>query len=171
MKIIITGKINSGKSTVLNKALEKLKSFDISGYFTFPVLENNERAGFYIESFNGKKEIFAHINFHIDYRFKQYGVKLKVFEDLCVPILKDSLRSDILVIDELGIMETESEKFIRKLVLAVKKHHRLIFVIQERALDFWLKQLGAENFTETVYVAHENRDGLPELIYNKIVRS
>ncbi|HLE08920.1 MAG TPA: nucleoside-triphosphatase, partial [Thermodesulfobacteriota bacterium] len=55
--ILLTGRPRVGKSTLIRKVVERLKEFgykNIGGFYTLEVRKEGERAGFSINTLNGK---------------------------------------------------------------------------------------------------------------------
>ena len=51
--LLITGTPGIGKTTVIRRAADKLKSERIRGFYTEEIREDGERCGFRLVSFNG----------------------------------------------------------------------------------------------------------------------
>jgi len=114
MKVLITGKPRVGKTTLLRRIYEELsgKSFNIRGFYTGEIREENKRVGFFIENFRGKRKIFAHRKIKSEFRVGKYGVDIEALEDIGVPEIEEAIKEkNLLMIDEIGKMELFSRKF------------------------------------------------------------
>lgn len=115
MKIFLTGKPGIGKTTVLKKIVSLLKE-RATGFWTEEIRDplSNKRSGFKVVTTEGKTAILASKSFNSSLRVGSYGVNIKDFEDIVIPVLENALRQGekIIIIDEIGKMELFSEKFI-----------------------------------------------------------
>ncbi|MGB9823550.1 MAG: nucleoside-triphosphatase [Candidatus Hydrothermia bacterium] len=116
MIIAVKGEPGSGKTTICKLTAEKLakSGLKICGFITQEVRnEKNEREGFEIYSFCGKKTIFSSVNLNTPYRVGRYRVDIRAFEEIAIPNLEDAVlkKCNVLIIDEIGKMEMISEKF------------------------------------------------------------
>ena len=80
MKIVISGEMHAGKSTVIDQIRKKYSNCVIGGFLTCPVIENKQKKGYCIESLEGVQEIFAHVDFDEQLTFGPMGVRLDVFK-------------------------------------------------------------------------------------------
>ncbi|MCS7093750.1 MAG: NTPase [Candidatus Aenigmarchaeota archaeon] len=114
MKIFITGRPGSGKSTTLYKIVKNLKEkFKVGGIFTPEVRDGMKRIGFEVfDIFTGRRQIFASVNFKSRLKVGKYFVDLEKFEEIAIPALEFAFEScDVVAIDEIGKMEFLSENF------------------------------------------------------------
>lgn len=113
MKILITGKPGSGKTTLLRRIYEGIKeNFKVRGFFTGEIREKGERAGFFIENFEGKRKIFAYKGLDSPFKVSKYGVDINALLEIGIPeILKALEENSLLMIDEIGKMELLSRDF------------------------------------------------------------
>ncbi|KAM5163505.1 cancer-related nucleoside-triphosphatase isoform 1-T1 [Mantella aurantiaca] len=123
--VFLTGSPGIGKTTLIHKASEALKSSGtpIEGFYTEEVRQGGRRIGFDVITLSGKCGVLARIGTsHSDgkreYRVGQYVVDISSFENLVLPILDCMLKVGnreqkyVCVIDEIGKMEHFSHKFI-----------------------------------------------------------
>ncbi|MEM2969725.1 MAG: nucleoside-triphosphatase, partial [Candidatus Bathyarchaeia archaeon] len=104
-----TGPPASGKSTLIRTVIQG-KSF--GGIITPEIKRNGERWGFKVVDLRTEKEAtFASVEIKPAVVSK-YGLDLEAFEKIALPAIEWAmLNSDIVVIDEIGLMECKSEKF------------------------------------------------------------
>jgi len=164
MRIIITGEIQVGKSRILDRIRKQYHPTSISGFLSCPIIKNKINAGYYLQSLNGKREIFAHVDFDKRNQFGPFGVKLEVFNTFAVRILEQATEAKLIIMDELGIMEKNAVRFVEQIVDIFQKPKNIIAVIQQRALNFWIARIGQDNIDLSFTVTEENRDILPEKI-------
>lgn len=138
MVIMITGEKNIGKTTIMRKIYDVYYE-NVSGFCTKEFFENEIRQGFFIseletETVPCKENIIA----KMDGDFKPI-VYPDIFDEFGVNIAKKCLNSakSIIIIDEIGVFESKSEKFVKildeilssdKIVIAVLKKRQHIFL-------------------------------------------
>uniref|UniRef100_A0A8C5RND5 Nucleoside-triphosphatase, cancer-related n=1 Tax=Laticauda laticaudata TaxID=8630 RepID=A0A8C5RND5_LATLA len=117
--------VGIGKTTLIRKAAEILKSsgFPIDGFYTEEVRERGQRTGFDVVTLNGRRGILSrvgssHSAARHEYRVGQYVVDLASFEQLALPLLRNtdfdsSSVKKVCIIDEVGKMELFSQTFIQ----------------------------------------------------------
>jgi nucleoside-triphosphatase THEP1 len=168
MRIVITGEIQSGKSTVLNKVRKEIPSANCQGLLTLPIIENKVIQGFYLKSLDGSTETFAHVDFDKFHSFGMFGLHLDVFDDFGCNVLHHAMESDYIILDELGVMEQNADAFVKEVVEIFQEKKNVLAVIQQRALDFWRSKIG-EDFIDMIFtVTLENRNTLHEKILNHL---
>ena len=93
MKILITGKPRSGKSTLINRLIHWLqeRSVQIGGIQT-PELREGRRVGFEIIDLSSKaRGILSHVNIKSIVKVSKYGVNLHAIREIGVPALLTAL--------------------------------------------------------------------------------
>ncbi|KAM8954119.1 cancer-related nucleoside-triphosphatase isoform 4-T4 [Pelodytes ibericus] len=117
--VFITGPPGVGKTTLIQKASEILKSAGISidGFYTEEVRQEGRRIGFDIVTLSGNRGTLSRIgsDSHTnrrEYRVGQYVVDIVSFEHLALPALSKVRHKTVCIIDEIGKMELFSESFI-----------------------------------------------------------
>ncbi|KAM8954118.1 cancer-related nucleoside-triphosphatase isoform 3-T3 [Pelodytes ibericus] len=122
--VFITGPPGVGKTTLIQKASEILKSAGISidGFYTEEVRQEGRRIGFDIVTLSGNRGTLSRIgsDSHTnrrEYRVGQYVVDIVSFEHLALPALSKRDKAGgkgkrVCIIDEIGKMELFSESFI-----------------------------------------------------------
>jgi len=109
--LLITGLPGVGKTTLIKKLSETLKSFQPVGFYTEEIREGGERKGFELISLEGKRGLLSHKEIRSPCKVGQYKVDIKGFEDFLgsVPFSNPSTR--LIIIDEIGKMECLSLRF------------------------------------------------------------
>ncbi len=115
MKILVTGEPGIGKTTLVKKLIRVLGERAM-GFWTEEVRDpsTKKRIGFKVVSTEGRSSFFASKTFTSKHLVGSYGVNVKRFEEVALPILEKALkeRDKLIVIDELGKMEFFSKTFV-----------------------------------------------------------
>ncbi|NVM52567.1 MAG: NTPase [Candidatus Helarchaeota archaeon] len=116
LNILIRGKPQSGKSTLIQKLVELLRQMGktIGGISTPELREGRSRVGFEIvDMMTGERGILSHIDQKEGPRISRYRVNLKDLNDIGVRGIKQALEknADLIIIDEIGKMELFSKEF------------------------------------------------------------
>ncbi|MGH4117280.1 nucleoside-triphosphatase [Clostridium sp.] len=165
--IFLTGEIHIGKSTAINKFLEKYKqkTISISGFKTKPLYENEFLKGYYIESqiqsmFCNASENLVGINKILGKGKSCYGIP-KVFDEKGVEILLESIKmsNSIILMDELGFFENDALKFQSQVHRTLDSPHRVMGVLKEKTNDF-LRSVASRKDVKVIRVTLENRDSI-----------
>ena len=166
--IFITGAIHIGKSTILNKVIDSLPNLKIGGFRTLPLYEDNKKKGFTFKSLEGTREIFAHVDFNSENHFDIYQFDYQVFDKIGVVSLKKALaKSDLILMDEIGMMERQAEKFKTMIIRCLNSSKIILGAFQERALWF-TEFLRDRDDTKVFIITAMNRDMISEQIIELI---
>jgi nucleoside-triphosphatase len=113
MKLFITGRPGSGKTTIIKEILKHLRKFTVCGFYTEEIREGGERKGFKIRTLITEKEaLLAHVDFDKKFSVGKYGVDIDGFEKVISEEFKRGTPPSLYIIDEVGPMECLSKKFI-----------------------------------------------------------
>ena len=113
--LLITGLPGVGKTVLIKKLSEALKSFDPVGFYTEEIREGGERKGFELISLDGKKGLLSHKDLRSPNTVGRYKVDIKSFEDFLDSISFFNSLTRLIIIDEIGKMECLSNQFKRLL--------------------------------------------------------
>ena len=162
-KILVTGKPEIGKTTVIRKVADGLqkKGIKVLGFYTQEIRENNKRVGFKIIGLDGSCGILAHVNFKSNYRVGRYFVKLDALEE-CIRNINKIADAQVLIIDEIGKMELFSWKFKEFINKIFSEDRIIIATVGEK----FVKKF-REN-AEVIRVTSDNRDSVPEIITHRL---
>lgn len=166
--ILLTGEINVGKSTIINKMIAKHFSDSvIAGFKTLPFYEQDEVKGYYIEDQCkiGVKPMVDNIVGKIfEKEHRCYGIT-DTFENKGVKILDHALNTkvDIILLDELGFFENNSENFKKRIIEVFKSHTRVIGVLKKKDTEF-LNSIKSREDILVIEVTKGNRDNIEAII-------
>ena len=162
--IFVTGGLKTGKSTVIQKVLTEMDYLKIGGFRTMPIMENNSRSGFSLNSFDGQSFVFAHTNLTSKLKFDIYRYDASVFENNGVSILERALKdSELIVMDEIGVMEKETIRFRESVLHCLDAPIPVLGAFQKRAAWFY-EILKERKDTKIFFVDEGNRDKIHEEI-------
>lgn len=165
VKIGITGLPQTGKTTTLTKVIRMLESDEkiVGGMITKAIIENHKRVGFKIMDWITKEEgVLAHIDNESKFRVGSYGVDLDVLESIGVnAINKASDEADVIVIDEVGKMEIESDNFIQAVRRALETDKPMIITLHKKSRNPLLQDIRRRDDVRILEVTSINRDLLP----------
>ena len=162
-KIVLSGGIGSGKSTVVRAAMQLLGWKQPSGFFTH--WDGAERGAqrLYFETWSGERHLMAR-RMPAAADAMPYELDRANFVRLAVTSLAEATAARPVVIDELGLIELDAAGFPEAVARLFRGGAPVLAVIQQRALDRWLEAIGRARVTRRVDVTPANRDALPAQI-------
>lgn len=173
MKIFLTGKPGIGKTTVVKKLVNLLKD-KATGFWTeeFRDPKTDKRKGFKVITTEGKISILADKNLNSPFKVGSYGVNIKDFEVLVIPLLEKAIKqkNKIIIIDEIGKMELFSEKFIdsvKKIVFS--DDYNIIATIPVKDIHPLVGLIRKMKEGNLIEITAENRDRITDYIYNLLI--
>jgi nucleoside-triphosphatase len=157
--LLITGLPGVGKTTLIKRLSETLKSFRPVGFYTEERREEGERKGFELVSLEGKRGLLSHKEIKSPYRVGQYKVDIKGFEDFLDSITFFDPATRLIIIDEIGKMECLSLRFqkILKEILNSEKWVIATIALKGSGLIAEVKERKGVQLFE---ITKKNRDSL-----------
>ena len=145
LKLALTGKPKSGKTTTVLMLVDSLKKngIKVGGFYTVEVKKNDRRLGFEIvDILTGKRGVLAGIDQESKIKVGKYGVNVGDLEGIGVRALEHGFENcQVLIVDEVGPMELKSELF-RKVVRKVLNSDKLtIFTVHYRSSDDLVREV------------------------------
>lgn len=132
MNIFITGNPRCGKSTLVQKILEKIFDKKVSGIITPEIRIRGERQGFkIIDLASRQEEVLASLNIERGPGVSRYKVNVQGIDRVIDKFLESYGDSDYVVIDEIGMMEFYSQKF-RETIRAVLDSNKKVLATLSR---------------------------------------
>ncbi|OFX39827.1 MAG: hypothetical protein A2X08_02915 [Bacteroidetes bacterium GWA2_32_17] len=169
---IITGKIDSGKTTFIKNLIENLKEkkIKVGGIYSQKIFENNERIGYDLFDINtNKSEIFLRKNINGNYnKIGIFSIFPKALE-LRIESLKpeNNTENKIVIIDEIGNLEFSDKAWAKSLEELIKfQKNNILIVVREALTEKVIKKWNLQNYT--VFNLHEAEN---KIIENVIIET
>ena len=162
-KTLITGKPGVGKTTLVQKIIERMRSVKMAGFCTAEIRYMGSRLGFDLQNLNGERRTLAHVEIDSRNRVGRYGVNTNGFEEFLEAL--DLLNPDVelIVIDEIGKMELFSKRF-RSLVCDALNSDKQVLASISLKGDEFIREIKQRLDIHLLDVTHGNRDRLLEAI-------
>jgi len=165
--ILITGLPSVGKTTLIRKLAEALKSFHPVGFYTEEIREGGGRKGFELISLEGKRGLLSHKQIESPYRVGQYRVDVKGFEDFLGSISFLNALTHFIIIDEIGKMECFSNQFKKLLEEILDSEKWVIATIALRGSGP-IEKMKKRKDIRLFEITRKSRDALFSKILNEV---
>jgi nucleoside-triphosphatase len=169
--LILTGAPGVGKTTLLTKIVDTLKTKGISvgGMISREVREGNVRVGFEIlDIASCRHGWLAQVNGQSGPQVGKYRVNLDDLNAIGTSAITQALeKCSVIAIDEIGPMELHSEKFKQVIVQALGSKKLLLVVVHGKANDPLVTQVKRRVDAEIFNITFSNRESLPEQLVQK----
>ena len=110
--LLIVGRPGVGKTTLMKRLVQSLRSSPIDGFITEELREQEQRMGFWLSPLDGRQVLLAHRRMESGVRVGPYRVNVSVLEDTAVSVIRRGIQhAFVLFLDELGRMELCSKAF------------------------------------------------------------
>ncbi|HEV8595053.1 MAG TPA: NTPase [Thermoplasmata archaeon] len=165
LKIGITGLPGAGKTAALLKVIEMLEDDGkkVGGMITEPIMKRGRREGFYVMDWASKeKRVFASKEIQSKVMVGRYGVDVTALDEVGVKALQHATANcDVIVIDEVGKMEVESEGFVTAVKEALDADKPLLLTLHKKSRNPLLQDIRRRDDVRILEVTQVNRNLLP----------
>jgi len=152
--IFLTGKKYIGKSTLIQNTLSRL-NLSVGGYVTERIIKDNDRI-YIVKSLYDNSESYLIAN--VDATDYSREVFIDSFDTGIVSMLERDLKDkDIIVLDELGFFENDSEKFKCKIYELLDSDKIILGTIKDYDCEF-LNNIKKRDDVLLIEVTKENRE-------------
>ena len=162
-KTLITGKPGVGKTTLVQKIVERMGSVNMAGFYTSEIRQTGSRLGFELQGLNGECRILAHVDIDSRHRVGKYGVDTLGFEAFLENLDLLNPRVELIVIDEIGKMELFSSYFRNLVLKTLNADKQVLGTIALKGNNF-IRKIKQRLDLRLFEVTHANRDRLPEAL-------
>ena len=111
--LLVTGVPGIGKSTLIKRLAEELKSAKPVGFYTEEIRVDGSRKGFQLVSLDGRKGNLAHTDARSQLMVGKYRVNVRGFEQFLDSLDLTGSADRMVILDEIGRMECFSRRFQR----------------------------------------------------------
>ena len=165
MKILLTGKPGSGKSTVIAKFIDTfsgkskwVKTEEIRN-------ETGDRVGFRAVNSTGRTEIISHkFDINSPYLVGANRVDLPKIDEMFTVPLAGSSNDELVIVDEIGPIQMLSDNFKKELDRLFLSEKNLLATIHYK--DDQVRKYREDNNVIVLEVTDVNRDLLPNVLIN-----
>jgi len=164
--LLITGLPGVGKTTLVKKLSEALKSFYPVGFYTAEIREGGERKGFELISLDGKKGLLSHKDIKSLYQVGSYRVDVKGFEEFLDSISFFNPLTRLIIIDEIGKMECLSDQF-KKLLKEILDSEKWVIATIALKGSGLIAEIKERKDVQLFEITKKNRD----IVFREILNS
>ena len=168
VKIGITGLPGSGKTATLRRVLQMLTSENdvtVGGIIDEKVTDESGRkkCGMKVTDLQTEEfEIFARPDIQSKIMVGSLGVDLALFESISIKAIKNACEQcDIIVIDEVGKIEVESQAFMDAVNDALEIDKPMLITLHKKSRNPLLQEIRRRNDVRILEVTATNRNILP----------
>ncbi|XP_061391033.1 cancer-related nucleoside-triphosphatase homolog [Musca vetustissima] len=177
--LLLTGPPGVGKTTLVRKVcLDLLETHKIicDGFYTEEVRDSSrQRIGFDITTIAEKRTSkLARVDANIKGPYVgKYGVFVKEFEDLALPLLRQVKTLQLLVLDEIGKMELKSKRFESAVYNCLEAGGTILATVpfEMRQPLTLVEKLKKHPHSKTIVVTKDNRNHLQSEIIEYLLNT
>ena len=135
----------------------------IGGMIDEPVGDGRHRTGFTVRDLmTGESEVFASTDIESRFMIGKIGVDLAKLESVGVKAIREACQCcDIIIIDEVGKMEVESQAFIDAVKEALDADKPMIITLHKKSRNPLLQDIRRRDDVRILEVTPTNRNILP----------
>lgn len=170
---ILTGEPGIGKTTVIQRTVSQLRGdgITVAGIIAPERRSEGGRTGFDIASLDGSiVRQMASRDWTEEPKIGAYGVDVQAIDTVTESVLPPARRhADVVVIDEIGPMQTRSDRFVAEVRETIAATVPTLVSIKQAGLSDRLRMVGANEFTP-IEVTEDNREELPDQLTAEMIR-
>jgi len=160
IKLFITGDPNCGKTTLIQRVVERLEGkVSMRGFVTREIVEGGKRVGFCGETLAGTTFPLATRSDQGDFRVGPYSVDVTGLESVGLESLVTKDAPQLFVLDEVGKMESFSAPFRKTVESLLDGPHAVLGTVASIGVGF-VKKVRHDRRVTLVRMRREGRDGM-----------
>jgi nucleoside-triphosphatase len=167
IKIGITGLPGSGKTYTLKRVIEMLTNEDedltIGGMIDEKITDGRREVAVKVRNIlSGEEVIFANPENESKITVGNLGVDLSLFESVAIDAIKNACETcDLIIIDEVGKVEVESQAFVDVVKEALEFDKPMIITLHKKSRNPLLQDIRRRDDVRILEVTPTNRNILP----------
>lgn len=170
--LLVTGPPRSGKTTVLQRARDRLEDagYRAGGLYSPELRSDGERVGFEIvDVTTGDARVLAHVDREDGPRVGAYRVNVAGVDAICSSAFPRALEdADFLVVDEIAPMEVYSDEFVRGVRRALDAERPLVAAVHDRSKSGFIGEVKERDDVDLLEVTEDTRDELPATLVEQV---
>ena len=176
VKVAISGQPGTGKTkTVLRIAKMIEDKFSIGGFTTHPIYEKDELIGYNLKDFTtGEEELSASVRWDVKPKIpgktpeaRPLGIRLDAVNRIATESVARAIENDdLILVDEVGKLVSESEEFSAILKEALKCGKPMLITMHKRSRNPLLQSIRKRDDLRTLEVTPINSAILPSKAVN-----
>jgi len=171
LKLVVTGDPGCGKTTLIRNVVERLRGcVAMRGFLTEEVRRGGRREGFRGLTLDGQPFPLAEKDAASSYRVGPYGVDLTGLESVGLDALVPREDTGLIVLDEVGKMESFSEAFRERVEALLAGDVPLLATVAVHGVGF-VKRVRQDPRITLVRMRREGRAGLVGEIVLRLERA
>ena len=171
VKVAISGQPGSGKTRAVLRIAKMIEEkFHIGGFTTNPILEENELVGYNLKNYiTGEEELSASVRWDVKPRIPgktpestPLGIRLDAVNRIATASVEKAIEeSDLILVDEVGKLVSESKEFSLILKEALKCGKPMLITMHKRSRNPLLQSIRKRDDLRTLEVTPINSAILP----------
>lgn len=158
--LLVTGTPGVGKTTLIRRVAERLRSQTLGGFYTEEQREAGRRTGFRLVDFEGHALTFAHVGIDGP-RVSRYGVDVAALDARAEALLAPRPGVAVYLVDEIGKMECLSPRFVAAMRRLLASGSRVVATVAKQGEGLIAEAKRWPGATLWA-VSRDNRDRLPD---------
>ena len=152
----------AGKTQTLLRIIQLLEEegVKVGGMVTEPIVEKHHRTGFQVTNWMTKEHaVFAHETLKSRVRSGRYGINVEALEGLGAKALADArTEADVIVIDEVGKMDVESEAFTKSVIDTLDAPKSIVMTLHKKSRNPLLQDIRRRDELRLLEVTPVNKN-------------
>ena len=171
LKLFLTGNPGCGKTTLIRRVVDALSGeVAMTGFLTEEIREGRKRKGFRGRTLDGRDFVLATVDSGSDLRVGSYGVEREGLETIGVPSLEPGSDTRLVVVDEVGKMESFSMPFRDAIESLLAAETPVLGTVAARGVGF-VKSVRKDPRITLLTVTARSRDAMVGEVLRRLARS